>query len=376
MSDKLLVEQKTLTLSLRSRLTLVAMKLIGKPLLSRMMRASLDGIAKYQIATASLRWPSVSGITINYDIVGNSPGHVFGDLSDNQKPIMLWFHGGAFILPAAANVHLGTAAKLCSELGAVGFMPDYRLAPSSPFPAALDDCERAYLDLLEQGFAASKIVIIGDSAGGNLLFGVLQRLRQQGIAMPACALPLSPVTELSRLHGLPSRSRLRKKDPLLPLAAFVKLVASYFPGRDAIDPEISPLYMNCSDLPPLLFIVSSNEVLMDDSVSPALPRCGGADPVSCLATSAPRVPAICQHFSRSKTVPRGDDSFYGAASQHWAANSRRSSRLRIFPAPDSGNGVCRKLTERGRLKSASAARQWSIICCSLSSTPSRATTTA
>src|SRR3546814_12679734 len=94
--------------------------------------------------------------------------------------MLLWLHGGAFVLPAAPDMQVRLVARLCRELDAVGFVPDYRLAPFNRFPAALDDCERAYKAVLDLGFAPSRIVLAGESAGGNLVLGLLQRIRKRG----------------------------------------------------------------------------------------------------------------------------------------------------------------------------------------------------
>src|SRR3546814_6079264 len=73
--------------------------------------------------------------------------------------MLLWLHGGAFVLPAAPDMQVRLVARLCRELDAVGFVPDYRLATFNRFPAALDDCERAYKAVLDLGFAPSSIAI-------------------------------------------------------------------------------------------------------------------------------------------------------------------------------------------------------------------------
>src|SRR3546814_18754014 len=91
-------------------------------------------------------------------------------------------------------------AKLCRELEADAFIPYYRLAPFNRFPAPLDDCENAYRALLDRGYQASQIIIGGDSAGGNLALGVLQRIRKGQLPMPAFAVMVSPATALGRVH--------------------------------------------------------------------------------------------------------------------------------------------------------------------------------
>ncbi|MBD2860244.1 alpha/beta hydrolase fold domain-containing protein [Spongiibacter sp. KMU-158] len=130
------IQEKNLRLSFKSRLTVLLMRLIGKRYLGHMMQASLKRMGNFQVMTAGMKWPEVKGVSISYEIIGRSPGHVIGEL-DTEKPFLLWLHGGAFILPAAPNAHLYTAGKLCRALGANGFLPDYRLAPTNPFPACL-----------------------------------------------------------------------------------------------------------------------------------------------------------------------------------------------------------------------------------------------
>ena len=261
-----IVEFRNIPISFRSRLIVGLMRLVAKPMLARMAKAAPEKLGKVQLRVSSLPWPQVDGVPISYQVVGNVPGHVFGDLNQTDKPLLLWLHGGAFFLPAAPNAHLNMAAHLCKTLGAVGFMPAYRLAPSNPFPYGLSDCESAYRAVLDHGFNAEQIVLGGDSAGGNLLFGLLQRIRNANLPMPACAIPVSPVTEMGRVHAPISRHKVAKSDPLLPLAALVGVSVMYCDGHDSADPELSPLYMDCRDLPPLFFLASNNEILMDDTV--------------------------------------------------------------------------------------------------------------
>lgn len=260
------VNLRIMAVSRRTRIILWVMKVLAKPMLARMGRSSPEKVAKIQLRTASAECKDNAGITIRYDIVGRQPGHVLGSLGNTGRPVILWLHGGAFSLPAAPTMHLSMVANLCKELGVDAFLPDYRLTPASPYPAGLNDCEQAYRELLALGYEASDIVVGGDSAGGNLLLGLLQRIRKADLPMPACAIPVSPVTELSRVHGLPSRYQVSKSDPLLPVSAVQRMCTEYAGEHDTTNPEISPIYMDCEGLPPLFFLASSNEILMDDTV--------------------------------------------------------------------------------------------------------------
>lgn len=259
------VERRELKVGLRSRFGLWFLRLVLKPLMGVMLR-NPKSIARAQLQTASLRCRDTAGLTLEYRVVGGRvPGHVLGELN-GQGRVLLWLHGGAFVFPAAPNMHLVLVARLCRELGAAGFVPDYRLAPFNRFPAALDDCDRAYSALLRLGYAPSQIVLGGDSAGGSLVFGVLQRIRKQNLPMPACVVALSPVTEMGRVHAPPSRHQRARRDPLLPIAALSRVDELYCGGWDASDPELSPLYMDCSGLPPTLFMASDTEILLDDTL--------------------------------------------------------------------------------------------------------------
>lgn len=263
---KLEIVRPKIEVRLRSRIVLRLMRLVMKPLMTHIVRTNPEGLARMQLRTAAQECPDSSGFDVDYRVVGKVPGHVIGALDAVERPVVLWLHGGAFILPAAPSVHVTLAARICRDLGANGFLPDYRLGPFNRFPAGLDDCERAYRALLDLGHAPSRIVLGGDSAGGNLALGVLQRIRKAGLPMPACATLVSPVTEMGRIHSPPSRYRLAKSDPLLPMAALQRIDDLYAGDWDASDPELSPLYMDCAGMPPLHFLATDNEILVDETV--------------------------------------------------------------------------------------------------------------
>lgn len=229
-------------------------------------RAHFAQMSKTQVFLSSQLLKDSLGLTQGYEIIHRVPGPTLGDIHNPQQPVVLWLHGGAFLLPAVPDVHLRLLAHLCKGLNAVGFLPDYRLAPFNRFPAALNDCVRAYQGLLAKGFAPSQIVIGGDSAGGNLTLGVLQRVRSLGLPMPSCAILVSAVTEMGRIHAPPSRASNARRDPMIPIGSMYRMDELYAGDWDASDPELSPLYADYQGFPPLYFLVGETEVLRDDSV--------------------------------------------------------------------------------------------------------------
>jgi acetyl esterase/lipase len=140
----------------------------------------------------------------------------------------------------------------------------YRLAPEHPFPAALEDAAAAWRFVRGQGVAAEHIAVGGDSAGGGLTVALLNRLRDAGETLPACAWLVSPWTDLTI-----SGSTLATKDsvdPLIHKAYLEELAAAYVPAAmDRRDPRFSVLYADLKGLPPMLIQAGSDETLLDDA---------------------------------------------------------------------------------------------------------------
>jgi acetyl esterase/lipase len=259
------ITYKDVEISGRSRFWVVLMRLFMKPVVRLFALVSVQRIVRQHVRLAGQPQQS-GGLPCDYRIVDRVPGPVLGDFDNHQGTVLLYLHGGAFFIPAVPSLHLPWMAQLCHGLGAAGFMPDYRLAPLHKYPAALDDCERAYRGLLDLGFAAHRIVLAGESAGGNLVLGLLQRIRRAGLPMPACAVPISPVTEMARAHAPPARVANIRRDAMLPLHVFSRMLQLYADGMDGSDPELSPLYADYRGLPPLYFMVGESEILLDDSL--------------------------------------------------------------------------------------------------------------
>jgi len=252
-------------ISPRSRWLVEQMRLVVKPMVQALAHAPSPSFLAYQAMFPRRRSSSCAGLPLNHSRFGGVSGSVLGDFSQTGKPLLLYLHGGGFYLPVIPLLHLRMHAGLCRALDAVGLMPEYRLAPSHCYPAALDDCEQAYRAALDAGFAPQRIALVGESAGGNLSLALLSRLRRRGLPLPACAVPISAVTDLTGLHALPSRRDNRDLDPLVPMKALARALEFYGRGQDCRDPELSPLYADFSGFPPLYFLAAATEIMLDDS---------------------------------------------------------------------------------------------------------------
>ena len=190
------------------------------------------------------------------------------------RGVLLYLHGGAFCVHLP-NAYRQLAQRLAEATGLRVLVPDYRLAPEHRYPAGLDDCFACYRWLLDAGFPPARLVIAGDSAGGNLALAVLMRARDQSLPLPACAALLSPATDLT---GSGRSVRLNEaSDVLFSRPALGLVQKTYLADTAADDPGASPLFGNWAGLPPLLFHVSSSEMLLDDSLRAAerAQACGG-----------------------------------------------------------------------------------------------------
>jgi acetyl esterase/lipase len=114
----------------------------------------------------------------------------------DDDAVVLYIHGGGFTAGTVV-AYRGLASRYGNAARARVLSFDYRLAPEEPFPAALEDCVRAYLWLtLDHGTPPHRIGLVGDSAGGNLVIATLVQLRDIGEPLPAAAVCVSPVFSL------------------------------------------------------------------------------------------------------------------------------------------------------------------------------------
>jgi acetyl esterase/lipase len=114
--------------------------------------------------------------------------------------VILYVHGGAYYF-GSVDEHRYQMQRHARKLKARVLTPRYRLAPQFPFPCGLYDCIATYFYLLEH-FEPSQILFAGDSAGGGMVLSMLVTLRDQGCALPAGTILLSPWVDLT--HSFPS----------------------------------------------------------------------------------------------------------------------------------------------------------------------------
>lgn len=176
--------------------------------------------------------------------------------------VILYLHGGGYAM-GSNRTHLQLACRITKAARAQTMLLEYRLAPENPYPAAVEDVVKAYRWLLEHGTKPHQVVIAGDSAGGGLTLASLLALRERNLPPPAGAVCLSPWLDLTCYYS--SNSHRLHRDPLITperICFFAKLYAGQ---HDAALPEISPLFGDFHDLPPVLVQVGGDEILLNES---------------------------------------------------------------------------------------------------------------
>ncbi len=176
--------------------------------------------------------------------------------------VVLYFHGGGYAI-CSPRTHRELTWRLARACRARVLVPDYRLAPENPHPAAVEDSLASYRWLLKSGVKPGRISVMGDSAGGGLTLVLLQQLRDAGLPLPACAVCLSPWTDLTCSGS--SMQTNRRKDPFLTPIAVEIFARHYTPSGDLALPSISPLFGDFRKLPPLLIHAGACEILLDDA---------------------------------------------------------------------------------------------------------------
>jgi epsilon-lactone hydrolase len=218
---------------------------------------------------------------------------LFVDIADTEtQGVILFLHGGGYALgSAAASVAL--ASDLVRRTAMRVASVDYRLAPEHPFPAALDDALDAYRALLAGGVDASRVAVVGESAGGGLAVALLAALRAADLPQPACAAVFSPWVDLGVTGG--SFASKRAVDPAITAEALRVRARCYAGSASLDDPRLSPIHADLTGLPPLLVQVGSYEVLLDDAVR--LAARAAADDVAVILDVTPGVPHVFQFFA-------------------------------------------------------------------------------
>jgi epsilon-lactone hydrolase len=202
----------------------------------------------------------VSVTDLNADGV---PAHWLHIPNAGDGRVLMFVHGGGYSLGS-----LRSDGELAAQIGRAAemhvFFPEYRLAPEHRFPAAFDDVLASWQWLRGvRGVAAESVVLAGDSAGGGLTLALLQTLRDAGDSLPAGAVLISPLLDLTASGA--SIIERADEDLVFTPDLIKSMAPTYLGDADPKTPAASPLFGSMAGLPPLLVQVGSAELLLSDS---------------------------------------------------------------------------------------------------------------
>jgi acetyl esterase/lipase len=195
--------------------------------------------------------------------------------SNGNGRCIQYAYGGGYVCGSSYE-DLIIAAPLAQLCEARIVMVDYRLSPEHPFPEPQQDMRQVYPALLTQ-YGAERLVVCGESAGANQALGLMQHIRDLGLALPRCAALFSPWCDLNNQGD--SHIINDQRDPTLS-NLWVDTAASLHANDQALDdPGISPLHGDMRDLPPCIITTGSRDLLLSQCLR--LARKMRAAGVSC-----------------------------------------------------------------------------------------------
>ena len=181
---------------------------------------------------------------------------------DGATTPVLYAHGGGFAIGGLASCdHI--CRRLAVESEAVVVSVEYRLAPEHPFPGPLQDCEDALDWLLTQPWDHARLVLAGDSAGGNLAAALALRLRDRGTTVGGQVL-IYPALDLT----VSGAGVLGYRGVGLTVEDCHLCARTYLAGADPRDPYASPLLApDLTGLPPALVVTVDHDPLHDEGAA-------------------------------------------------------------------------------------------------------------
>lgn len=184
--------------------------------------------------------------------------------ADGPEPTVLYLHGGGYVLGSAFGYQPHACALAAAAQTGV-LVPDYRLAPEHPFPAAVEDALSAYRWLLEQGLPPERVTVAGDSAGGGLVMSLLLTLKREREPLPGATVLFCPWLDLGLRHTTLPEAAERAGAPMATEAEAIRCAEGYLNGHPVDDPIVDPLAADLVGLPPVLIQAATGDARVADA---------------------------------------------------------------------------------------------------------------
>jgi len=182
--------------------------------------------------------------------------------SAKQGLCILYAYGGGYVSGSTYEDQVLTT-RLASHSGARVVMVEYRLSPEHPYPQPQHDMHQVYPALLDK-YGGDRLIVSGESAGGNQALGLLQFARDHDLVLPRCVALFSPWCDLANQGD--SHIFNDGRDPTLD-NAWVDIAAAWHADGTALDdPGLSPIHGEMRGLPPCIITTGSRDLLMSQAL--------------------------------------------------------------------------------------------------------------
>jgi acetyl esterase/lipase len=188
------------------------------------------------------------------------------------RPAVLWIHGGGYVL-GTADRSRPVLDMLCAELDCVAVSVEYRLAPETPHPGALEDCYAAlawlHADAGELGIDAGRIAIGGESAGGGLAAALAALARDRGelpVRLQALVYPMLDDRTVSTVEPHPFAGEF-VWTAASNAFGWHSMLGGRSPGDDGVSPYAAPARQaDLAGLPPAVIVVGALDLFVDEDI--------------------------------------------------------------------------------------------------------------
>ncbi|MFC5833465.1 alpha/beta hydrolase fold domain-containing protein [Nonomuraea insulae] len=181
------------------------------------------------------------------------------------SPTVLFLHGGGYVAGSAYG-YRPLAGRLAAAASSGILLPEYRLAPEHPFPAAVEDALSTFQWLLDSGTRPEEVTVAGDSSGAGLALSLLISLRERGLPMPGRAALMCPWVDLTGSHEPTPGPQEDPSQPVMPSVQLRRFTDAYLGGYAADDdPLLNPLTTDLTGLPPMLIQAGTGDPRTTDA---------------------------------------------------------------------------------------------------------------
>lgn len=183
-------------------------------------------------------------------------------VENHSEKIILHIHGGGMVMGHHYSGRF-MLANLASLTKRNTYSVNYRLSPEFSQPAAIEDCVNVYKGLLDRGYEAQNIALIGESAGGALVMSLCAYLKQEGISMPGAVCAISG--SVDALYQSDSMTSNASTEIVVNLNLPEMMSEIYYKDGDPNNPVLSPIKSDLRGWPPVLLHACKEEILLDES---------------------------------------------------------------------------------------------------------------